>query len=225
MQNNVAARENADLRHGTYTFSEIMSAAKDEQSMSLLALSHTKAEHLLYELMLAETRREKTKIGAFTVRHLMIQTGFHNYSGVRRARAGLIEKMSIEPQTLVGDAPPARVIYVIYAPDEIFDRRQQAGLPLYPKEVFDSAERIPATGELMERLVKKQNLSRREAQVAIRCAEGLTNAQIGAKLFIQEDTVKFHLRNIFIKFKVRRRTELIARLFGQASQTSSVEKS
>ena len=56
------------------------------------------------------------------------------------------------------------------------------------------------------------NLSRREAQVALACAEGMTNSEIGRRLSIGEQTVKFHLRNIFAKFGVRRRTELISRL-------------
>jgi DNA-binding CsgD family transcriptional regulator len=55
-------------------------------------------------------------------------------------------------------------------------------------------------------------LSRREAQVALCCVEGLTNAEIGTRLSVTEQTVKFHLRNIFVKFKVKRRAELISRL-------------
>lgn len=56
------------------------------------------------------------------------------------------------------------------------------------------------------------DLSRREAQVALCCAEGLTNAEIGDRLCITEQTVKFHMRHLFIKFGVRRRGELISRL-------------
>jgi DNA-binding CsgD family transcriptional regulator len=42
--------------------------------------------------------------------------------------------------------------------------------------------------------------------------EGLTNAEIGLRLLVSEQTVKFHLRHIFIKFGVKRRAELISRL-------------
>ena len=62
------------------------------------------------------------------------------------------------------------------------------------------------------RIIENARLSRREAQVALRCAEGLTNAEIGRKLDVTEQTVKFHLRHIFVKFGVKRRTELISRL-------------
>jgi len=40
----------------------------------------------------------------------------------------------------------------------------------------------------------------------------MTNAQIGDRLCISEQTVKFHLRHIFIKYGVKRRAELISRL-------------
>jgi DNA-binding CsgD family transcriptional regulator len=61
-------------------------------------------------------------------------------------------------------------------------------------------------------------LSRREAEVALSCLEGKTNAEIGARLGVSPETVKFHLRNIFTKFGVRRRTELISRLLVQGSE-------
>ncbi len=64
----------------------------------------------------------------------------------------------------------------------------------------------------LRKVVENRNLSRREAQVALCCAEGLTNAEIGSRLQVTEQTVKFHLRHVFIKFGVRRRAELISRL-------------
>jgi DNA-binding NarL/FixJ family response regulator len=39
---------------------------------------------------------------------------------------------------------------------------------------------------------------------------GLTNAQIAAKLFLAESTVKSHLSSIFTKFGVRSRKEVAA---------------
>ncbi len=67
----------------------------------------------------------------------------------------------------------------------------------------------------LERVVNGYDLSRREAQVALCCAEGLTNAEIGDRLCITEQTVKFHMRHLFIKLGVRRRAELISRLLRQ----------
>jgi DNA-binding CsgD family transcriptional regulator len=41
-------------------------------------------------------------------------------------------------------------------------------------------------------------------------AEGLTNSQIAERMFISPGTVKTHLRNIFKKVDVHRRSELTA---------------
>jgi DNA-binding CsgD family transcriptional regulator len=62
------------------------------------------------------------------------------------------------------------------------------------------------------RVAENPLLSRREGQVALYCVEGLTNAEIGRRLDVSEQTVKFHLRHVFVKFGVKRRAELISRL-------------
>jgi DNA-binding CsgD family transcriptional regulator len=40
----------------------------------------------------------------------------------------------------------------------------------------------------------------------------MTNAEIGLRLKVSEQTIKFHLKNVFSKMGVRRRTELVSRL-------------
>ena len=42
-------------------------------------------------------------------------------------------------------------------------------------------------------------------------AEGLSNREIGKRLFLALDTVKGHNRRIFEKLNVQRRTEAVAR--------------
>ncbi|HVE59675.1 MAG TPA: helix-turn-helix transcriptional regulator [Pyrinomonadaceae bacterium] len=188
-----------------------------------IALSHTKTEQRLYELMLAETQKTMTKVGVFSTRYLMVQTGIHNYSSVRRAQIGLVNKLSIERHKTGGDSKSSAVRYVVYSPSEIIARRREAGFNPYPKEPAN-ADPENSTGRIIERLVQRQNLSRRQAQVALKCAEGLSNAEIGAKLLIRQETVKFHLRNVFIKFGVKRRTELIAYLFLQELTGLAIKK-
>ena len=56
-----------------------------------------------------------------------------------------------------------------------------------------------------------QSLTRREVQVLNQLAAGKTNAQIGARLFISEGTVKSHLRHIMDKLGAATRTEAVAR--------------
>jgi DNA-binding CsgD family transcriptional regulator len=183
--------------------------------MGLLALSHTPIEHELYQAMLSETQAGGQRAGAFSLRRLMELTGLTSYSTVRRALRGLLLKLSIEDQT--GPEHEKRnggSIFFVYHPEEIFDRRLSSGLAPFPKEA-EGFEKSSSNSFAIKRIVQNQSLSRREAQVALLCMRGLTNAEIGQRLLVSEQTVKFHLRHIFIKFDVRRRGELISRLLMQ----------
>jgi LuxR family maltose regulon positive regulatory protein len=53
-------------------------------------------------------------------------------------------------------------------------------------------------------------LSQRELEVLQLIARGLSNREIGGRLFLALDTVKGHNRNIFRKLQVQRRTEAVA---------------
>ena len=54
-------------------------------------------------------------------------------------------------------------------------------------------------------------LSQREVEILRLLAQGLSNREIGGRLFLALDTVKGHNRRIFGKLHVQRRTEAIAR--------------
>ena len=56
-----------------------------------------------------------------------------------------------------------------------------------------------------------ETLSQRELEVLRLVAQGLSNREIGERLFLAIITVKGHNRNIFRKLQVRRRTEAVAR--------------
>ena len=183
--------------------------------MALLALSHSSVEHRLYDALLSAAGGAGGAAGLFSLRQLMSRTGLGSYSTVRRARRGLVSKLSIECRD-AGDASrdgagAGGAFYVVYGPREVFARRRAAGLEPYPREHRRHAAQA-GFAPALERVVCGHNLSRREAQVALCCAEGLTNAEIGDQLFITEQTVKFHLRHVFVKFGVKRRAELISRL-------------
>jgi len=66
------------------------------------------------------------------------------------------------------------------------------------------------------------DLSAREWDVLALVAEGLTNPQIAEKLTVTDNTVKFHLQNIFQKLGVNNRTEAAGFYFRRrATHTSS----
>jgi len=54
-------------------------------------------------------------------------------------------------------------------------------------------------------------LTEREQQILKLMAEGLSNREIAARLFLTEGTVKNHLSHVFQKVSARRRTEALAR--------------
>jgi DNA-binding NarL/FixJ family response regulator len=50
----------------------------------------------------------------------------------------------------------------------------------------------------------------RELEILALVAEGLTNAQIAHRLRVSDNTVKFHLQNLYLRLGVRNRTEATA---------------
>ena len=180
--------------------------------MALVALSHTPVEHRLYTSMLAETAAQGNSISRFSTKQLMAMTNIRSSGTVRRGLEGLIVKLSIERQGngRSGNGEASRQ-YLVRDPQEILTQRNALGVNAFPgKTVIIEGNRY--LERALKRVVANNNLSRREAQVALCCVEGLTNAEIGNRLSVTEQTVKFHLRHVFVKFAVRRRAELISRL-------------
>jgi len=64
-----------------------------------------------------------------------------------------------------------------------------------------------------------KTLTRREMEILRLVAEGLTNEEIGKKIFISEKTVKTHLTNIFDKLKVNNRFKAALLIMGRSSNT------
>ncbi len=59
-------------------------------------------------------------------------------------------------------------------------------------------------------------LTMRERQILQVARRGLTNKEVGRHLGIEEDTVKKHLRNMYAKFGVHRRAQMLLRCVGEA---------
>jgi DNA-binding CsgD family transcriptional regulator len=57
-----------------------------------------------------------------------------------------------------------------------------------------------------------QSLTDIERQVALEVTEGLTNAQVGQRMFLSRHTIDFHLRQIFRKLNVHSRVAMTRRV-------------
>jgi DNA-binding CsgD family transcriptional regulator len=64
----------------------------------------------------------------------------------------------------------------------------------------------------IEKRLHQSRLSPREFDVALNAIQGLSNAEIAARLYIDETTVKDHLHRIYNKMSVRSRTALVSRV-------------
>src|SRR5882672_10716522 len=211
----------AEVDSKTYPLGEKIEHYADAPTMALVALSHTPVERRLYVAMYAamlaamnqRTDQPETRPDVFTVRALMELTGIGSLSTIRRGLEGLVSKFSVEREVKAnGNGTRDHTsAYRVFPPEQVIARREERGMKSYAKGI-DSGFGGRAFERVIQRVVENKNLSRREAQVALCCVEGLTNAEIGARLLVSEQTVKFHLRHIFIKFGVKRRAELISRL-------------
>ena len=74
-------------------------------------------------------------------------------------------------------------------------------------------------GEPVNEVIK--HLTKREVEILRLVAEGLTNEEIGKRIFISEKTVKTHLTNIFDKLKVNNRFKAALLIMNRAAQGPS----
>jgi DNA-binding NarL/FixJ family response regulator len=69
------------------------------------------------------------------------------------------------------------------------------------------AEVIPFTGALQQ---LEQEPTVRETEVLQLISDGLVNREIGARLFLSEETVKSHVRHLLAKLQARSRAHAVA---------------
>jgi DNA-binding CsgD family transcriptional regulator len=81
-----------------------------------------------------------------------------------------------------------------------------------------AADELEATGETARKrsFESADQLTAREAQIAKLARDGLSNPEIGARLFISSRTVEYHLHKVYGKLDITSRNELAGALGGDA---------
>lgn len=85
-----------------------------------------------------------------------------------------------------------------------------------PTEKQEKKQRVQVE-DVFASLQEQFNLSEREIEVLKLLTEGLTNQQIGEKLYLSSNTVKFHIRNIYLKMDINNRAQAVSKIHGVAS--------
>ncbi|MGB2876077.1 MAG: LuxR C-terminal-related transcriptional regulator [Gaiellaceae bacterium] len=79
---------------------------------------------------------------------------------------------------------------------------------------------LRASGETLRRRDSgggaAEQLTPQDLQIALQVAEGKTNREVGAALFLSPKTIEFHLGRVYRKLGIRSRTQLIRRSANQA---------
>lgn len=81
---------------------------------------------------------------------------------------------------------------------------------LYNRLYMHVPQSAPSLEDRLTAFIQKYEISSREEDVLKLIAAGASNGEISAKLFISENTVKFHVRNILKKAGCANRAELLA---------------
>ena len=162
---------------------------------------------------LLQAAEEEQRTGS-AIEILLLQALAHEAQGDIAAALVPLERVLAlaEPegyvQSFVDEGPPmAHLLYEALgrrmAPEYV--SRLLAAFPVAEPEPAAPAPSHPRRSDLIE------PLSEREREVLQLIAEGLTNREIAARLFLSLNTVKGHTRNIYGKLGAHSRTQAIAR--------------
>lgn len=109
-------------------------------------------------------------------------------------------------QIFVDEGPPAARLLYEAVNQEIEPEYAQSLLATFPIETTD-----PVTASKSETEEWVEPLSERELEVLNLIAEGLSNREVGERLYLTANTVKAHARTIYGKLGVNNRTQAVGR--------------
>ncbi len=127
------------------------------------------------------------------------------------------------------DNPPQVVIFSAHDGSEVVDEAFRAGASAFINKRIDPWDLPAALRQTVDPTLfqplrlnpvngstpTEAKLTEREMEILDALADGLTNKEIGKRLWLTEQTVKFHLSSVYRKLGVSSRTEALAATFGR----------
>jgi DNA-binding CsgD family transcriptional regulator len=100
---------------------------------------------------------------------------------------------------------------------DLFDRLEAR--PWYER----TRRELQASGETLRHSEpwQTEELTPQELQIALQVAEGKTNKEVGAALFLSPKTVEYHLTHVYRKLELSSRAELIRLFAGEGALSAS----
>ena len=220
----------AVLYNGLGRYQEALAAAQDASELDELGL----LGWTLVELIEAAARSGETVAAALALQRLSERTRLSGTEWARgieaRSRALLSDRQAAEDlyleaierlgrSRIKGQFARAQLVYGEWLRRQ--GRRVDARGPLRAAHELFSAMGAEAFAERAHRELlvtggrarsrtadTRDQLTAREIQIALLARDGLSNPEIGARLFISPRTVEYHLHRVFGKLGISSRTEL-----------------
>jgi ATP/maltotriose-dependent transcriptional regulator MalT len=107
------------------------------------------------------------------------------------------------------------IFYFIYHKNKLNQKQLRLELQNYLLTVNKLQNEMEKKGDCFkfpENRIKEFELSDRETEVLKYIAQGYKNAQIAEKLFVSENTIKTHIKNIYTKLDVKNRVEALKKV-------------
>lgn len=160
-----------------------------------------------------------TKISDFLTQRELRKLGYYNEY---LRKVGLEHRMSI-----VLPKPPHSVIALALGRGKDFSERDRLVLDLLRPHLAQAYDNAAALARIRQESVhssqtkgvlltresfERLGLTNREAEILLGVAQGKTNKQIAASLYVSPFTVKTHLQHVYRKLGVESRTEALARV-------------
>lgn len=122
----------------------------------------------------------------------------------REAKA-IVLSVSDDPANIGSALAASAAVYVVKKahPDDLAVAVRQA----YDHSIYLPGQLNGSDTARPDEQIDHPDLTRRELEILRLVAEGLSNAELARMLWVTEQTVKFHLSNIYRKLNVSNRTE------------------